>query len=122
MTGLGFLHDGGGVSIAYGVSADGAVVVGVSSSTATAGGYEAFRWRDGTMTGLGVLPGGSYSFANAVSADGAVVVGYSSSAAAGTEAFRWRQSTGMQSIKGLLAASRRQHGQLEPHRGHRRFR
>jgi probable HAF family extracellular repeat protein len=106
MTGLGFLP-GGSFSTAKGVSADGSVVVGHGDSTAAGGHYEAFRWSGGTMTGLGFLPGGSSSFAYGVSADGSVVVGYGDSTATGggLEAFRWMQSTGMQSIKGLLTAS-----------------
>ena len=51
MTGLGFLG-GGSFSQAYGISADGSVVVGQASSTAFGNG-QAFSWANGTMTGLG---------------------------------------------------------------------
>ncbi|HEX3440136.1 MAG TPA: autotransporter domain-containing protein [Pseudolabrys sp.] len=107
MTGLGFLP-GGASSTATGVSSDGSVVVGYGSTAASSA--EAFRWVNGGggMSGLGFLPGGSTSYANAVSANGLVVVGYGDSTAAGpgnVEAFRWTQSTGMESIKGLLSAS-----------------
>jgi uncharacterized protein YhjY with autotransporter beta-barrel domain len=79
-------------------------VVGFGNSTASTA--EAFRWSGGTMTGLGFLPGGSTSQATGVSANGLVVVGSgNSTAAVSGEAFRWMQSTGMQSIKGLLSAS-----------------
>ncbi|UCG15414.1 MAG: fibronectin type III domain-containing protein [Phycisphaerales bacterium] len=90
---LGDLPGGDYVSRAYDVSADGLVVVGVSSS---ANGGEAFRWTIGTgMVGLGDLPGGSYSsWARGVSGDGSVVVGVGKSAS-GTEAMRWRSSGGM---------------------------
>ncbi|NRA00706.1 MAG: PEP-CTERM sorting domain-containing protein, partial [Myxococcales bacterium] len=76
-------------SSALGVSADGSVVVG---SSASASGWEAFRWtQGGGMVGLGDLPGGTfYSGARAVSADGSVVVGWAVSAS-GHEAFRWTQ-------------------------------
>jgi uncharacterized protein YhjY with autotransporter beta-barrel domain len=58
------------------------------------------------MVGLGLLTGGTYSQANGVNADGSVVVGTGNSTAVpGGEAFRWMQSTGMQSVKDLLVAS-----------------
>ncbi|PAP76483.1 lipase/acyltransferase domain-containing protein [Rubrivirga marina] len=101
MTGLGYL-DGSSVgsgpqSTATGVSADGAVVVGFSLTTALAGCAvnpcrQAFRWEGGQMQGLGVLGSGSesFSYAQAVSADGRVVVGKSSSSSAlYGEAVRW---------------------------------
>jgi probable HAF family extracellular repeat protein len=92
-TGLDDLVGGSFYSLAYGVSADGAVVVGQSNGTS---GYEAFRWTQaGGMVGLGDLAGGGFnSQANGVSADGAVVVGVSSSTY-GNEAFRWTQAGGM---------------------------
>ena len=89
--GLGSLPGGYFWSHAYGVSADGSVVVGMSRS---ASGYydEAFRWTDlngnGLVDpnekldyhpefGLGDLPGGGFfwSGAEGVSDDGSVVVG-----------------------------------------------
>jgi len=92
-TPLGDLSGGGFSSSANGISADGSVVVGVSTST---NGAEAFRWTAvGGMAGLGDLPGGSFwSFANGVSADGSVVVGRSVGAN-GYEAFRWTETGGM---------------------------
>jgi probable HAF family extracellular repeat protein len=76
---------GGGV--AYGVSADGSVVVGQSGG----GGFQAFRWTQATgVVGLGSLLIGDSSSASGASADGSVVVGKS-----GDEAFRWTQGTGM---------------------------
>jgi hypothetical protein len=60
------------------------------------------------MVGLGFLPGNNSSIAYAVSGDGSVVVGTSYQASftdLASKAFRWSQSTGMQSISGLLAAS-----------------
>ncbi len=83
----GFLTGGSYFSQAFGVSADGTVVVGVSDS---ANGLEAFRWTQaGGMVGLGDLAGGSFiSVANGVSADGTVVVGFSRNST-NEEAFRW---------------------------------
>jgi probable HAF family extracellular repeat protein len=54
---LGDLPGGEYGSIAINVSADGSVVVGHSI---TAEGSEAFRWEDGSMAGLGGLPGGTF--------------------------------------------------------------
>jgi probable HAF family extracellular repeat protein len=66
----------------------------------------AFRWSGGTMSDLGTLAGGTNSYAYGVSADGNVVVGRSlSSSVPSGEAFRWSQSTGMQSLQSLLVAS-----------------
>ena len=100
--GLGDLPGGAVSSFAYGVSADGAVVVGFSvSASASPGNLEAFRWTaDGGMVALGDLPGGRFaSRAVATSADGSVVVGFSSSAESalsqGNEAFRWTVDGGM---------------------------
>ena len=78
---------GGNFSQAFGVSADGTVVVGYSYS---ANGPEAFRWTQaGGMVGLGDLAGGIFfSLARGVSADGTVVVGYSNTDTH-NEAFRW---------------------------------
>jgi probable HAF family extracellular repeat protein len=87
---------------AFGVSADGAIVVGRSGDDLT---HEAFRWTAATgMVGLGDLPGGGRSStAFAVSADGSVVVGTGESAS-GTEAFRWTAATGMVGLGDLTAA------------------
>ncbi len=79
-------------SSAQGASADGAVVVGSSSSASN---DQAFRWTAaGGMVGLGVLPGRQFSSAAAVSPDGAVVVG-SSQINGASEAFRWTATGGM---------------------------
>lgn len=98
MEGLGYLWGGSWpyVSAAEGVSADGSVIVGNSSSPL---GQQAFRWTEAHgFLGLGYLRGGlggyPASFATAVSADGAVVVGTSSSASGG-QAYRWTEATRM---------------------------
>ena len=77
--GLGDLPGGIFYSQAFAVSANGACVVGLSTSKL---GQEAFRWtKSGGMQGLGGLLGGSHGHFNcearAVSADGSTVVGYS---------------------------------------------
>ena len=53
MAGLGDLAGGASGSVAYGVSADGSVVVGAGRSAASGPGREAFRWTSGGgMAGL----------------------------------------------------------------------
>jgi probable HAF family extracellular repeat protein len=93
---LGALPGGtsGNYSDAYGVTPDGSVIVGYSS---TADGYQAVRWtRETGLVGLGHLaPGDHFSdAAHAVSADGSIVVGEAQSAQ-GQQAFRWAQATGL---------------------------
>ncbi len=98
MAGLGAVP-GASHSQAFGVSANGAVVVGTVGDTNA---DQAFRWTDGVMTGLGYLPGGGASAAYGVSADGAIVVGQSKNSAANVEAFRWadRVMTGLGNLPG----------------------
>ncbi len=88
-------------SYAFGVSADGGVVVGYASLTPPIA-YEGFRWTPaGGMVALGVLGAGvpgvvqTNSIAQAVSADGTVIVGESTDGTNGGQAFRWTQATGM---------------------------
>lgn len=101
MIGLGLLPGGEAISNAWGVSADGSVIVGDSCSTSSgSGSYEAFRWTETEgMVGLGDLTGGGFrSRAEDVSADGQVVVGYSKSLYSHSsyyEAFRWTAEGGM---------------------------
>ena len=91
MVGLGYLP-GGTNSIASGVSADGSIVVGTSSSAFS---NQAFRWTAGSgMVGLGYLPGYTNSIATGVSADGSVIVGTCFSVSS-NEAFRWTAASGM---------------------------
>lgn len=86
-------------SQAYGVSADGRVVVG--SATVLAGHHHAFRWDSvAGLQDMGTL-GGNSSTAVAVSADGNVIVGNASLANGDISVFRWTQSGGMQEIVAL---------------------
>jgi probable HAF family extracellular repeat protein len=99
IVGLGDVPGGNGVSRAFGVSADGSVVVGKGNAGASFQIEDlgvAYRWTSGEgMVPLGFLSGGSdLSAATAVSAEGSVVVGYSNSAS-GSEAFRWTAAAGM---------------------------
>lgn len=104
--GLGDLPGGLFRSAAFGVSANGSVVVGESSSEN--GGQEAFRWENGDMEGLGALEGDPFSSsAYDVSADGSVVVGRTLSMR-GWEAFRWEggQMEGLGDLPGGIFESR----------------
>jgi probable HAF family extracellular repeat protein len=100
MTGLGFLSGGTDHSIAYAVSPSGAVIVGASESTQ---GWQAFKWQNDVMIGLGFVGEGLYSEARDVSADGSVIVGGSNTTPnGGTQAFRWVNGvmTGLGGIPG----------------------
>ncbi len=109
MVSLGDLPGGGFVSRAFGVSADGSIVVGTGGSDLGSLGIEAFIWTiEGGMVGLGSLP--SFiprSEASSVSADGSVVVGTSVSEFGGFATFIWDATNGMQNLKEVLET---QHG------------
>jgi probable HAF family extracellular repeat protein len=107
-TGLGDLGGGPFSSRAWGVSADGLVVVGASAYESRFGSTieHAFRWtRDNGMEDLGALPSGiGISNAFAASADGSVIVGVGYSEI-GEEAFRWTASGGLVGLNFNGAAS-----------------
>jgi len=93
------------VTIVHGVSADGAVVVGVHNDGR---GPQAFRWTFETgMVLLGDLPGGPVlAHAYAASHDGSVVVGFGTSEHSELyEAFRWTSQTGMVGLGDLPGLS-----------------
>jgi probable HAF family extracellular repeat protein len=97
MQSLGVLPTGT-YSRAYGVSADGTVIVGTSTIN-SGNGSEAFRWTaQGGMQGLGDLAGGIVaSEGYAISRDGNTVVGMGYDGVQG-RAVRWTQQTGMVSL------------------------
>ena len=100
--GLGFLP-GANSSSAHGVNADGTVVVGDALVVVgDAVRRQAFRWVNGTMTGLG------FATATGVSADGTVVVGTKlPGGPGGSEAVRWVNgtATGLGFLPGGTASS-----------------
>jgi len=97
MAGLGRLP-GATVSSAYGISADGLVVVG----TSPVGTDHAFRWTQTTgmvaITGPPVIQ----SLARAASGNGSVVVGYSYVGPVDTDAFIWDAVHGLRRVKDVL--------------------
>jgi len=85
-------------SLAFGISADGLVVVGRLQGFFVWDPTRAFRWTaSGGLRNLGTF-GGSFSGAVDVSADGSVVVGWAYNTAGNGRAFRWTQSTGLQDL------------------------
>ena len=99
LVGLGWLPGGTKFSEAFGISADGSAIVGVSDSAA---GTQAFRWTQAEgLVGLGILPGGSFARAQAISVDKTTIVGFST-INGNNHAFRWRQADGMVDL-GLMS-------------------
>ena len=100
MVGLGDLPGGAFNSEAYGVSADGSVVVGVQRlrlrPARRSAGRAAAAW-----SAWATCPAAFSSSAYGVSGDGSVVVGYSNSDS-GTEAFRWTADGGMRALWDVL--------------------
>jgi probable HAF family extracellular repeat protein len=103
--GLGYLPGDSPVSCAYGISADGTVVVGASCG-------QAFRWTasEGMKTLSGSIPPTEYSSGNyavlatSVSANGSVVVGYCDTYS-GRQAFRWTDTQGIDCLGSLPGSS-----------------
>jgi probable HAF family extracellular repeat protein len=99
MVGLGWLPGGTLFSQAWGISADGSTIVGVSASS---NGTQAMRYTPaGGMAGLGLPVGATYGRAVAASANGSVIVGYNTFND-GDHAFRWTAAEGMTDL-GVLA-------------------
>jgi len=87
---------GGTYSRAYGVSADGSVIVGMCGPSAPFNWEVAFRWTEaGGMIPLGGLPAGNRSSAIGVSADGSTVVGSNGEYLRVVRSFRWTAAGGM---------------------------
>lgn len=87
-----FRENNSGISVAYGVSADGSVVVG---SAVTNTNSNAFIWRSTNgLTNIGTLAADNRynSVANGVSADGNIVVGQADTSNGYFNAFIWRDS------------------------------
>ena len=100
LVGLGWLPGGTKFSEAFGVSADGSTIVGVSSSAA---GNQAFRWTQAEgMVGLGILPGATFARAQAISADKTTIIGYCTFSDGNNHAFRWTAAEGMVDL-GLMS-------------------
>ena len=97
---LGELPGGEQASEPFGMSPDGAVIVGKSASK---NGVEAFRWTPSTgMKGLGDLPRGDFqSMAFDVSAGGTVVG--MATAERGPVAFIWDAQNGLRSLESALS-------------------
>jgi len=108
-TGLGDLAGSSFDSLADGISADGAIVVGEGHSTSSGSSQtEALRWTAASgAQGLGDLPGqyfySFYSSAKDISDDGSVIVGQSDSNL-GVQAAKWT-ATGIEAINGLEDAT-----------------
>ena len=83
---------------AFGISADGSVIVGRSLQSA---GEQAIRWDASGASLLGMLPGHTESQALDTSGDGAIVVGYSCCSPA-QEAVIWDAVNGTQRLQDVL--------------------
>ena len=72
MTELPDLPGGSSSCGALGINGDGSTIIGYGKSSL---GFEACRWANGQVEGLGVMSGFGYSMANAISANGTYIVG-----------------------------------------------
>jgi probable HAF family extracellular repeat protein len=98
MVGLGWIDTADKFSQAYGVSADGSIIVGVD-------GQQAFRWTQAQgMVGLGKAPGATSARATAISADNSTIIGFNrfGSSNDNNRAFRWTAAEGMSDL-GVLS-------------------
>ena len=102
IVGLGDLPGGTLRSCAYGVSADGKVVVGEGRDDSRRD--QAFRWTEAEgMAGLGyITQDGSSSTAYDVSADGSVIVGTGRVLGLGDQAFVWDARHGVRNLTDVL--------------------
>lgn len=87
---IGDLPGGEKASYAYGISGDGATVVGKSAVNDRDYGYQGFYWRDDTgIKPLRALNGSTDSVAYEVSGNGGTIVGYSQNSSGGMQATYW---------------------------------
>ena len=100
-TGIGDLNGGTFDSYASGISADGNVVVGMSSSYNN---IQAFRWTKETGI-IQIANGYQRSSANSVNADGSVIAGYIIRQDNLSEAFRWTTETGIVGLGNLYGGN-----------------
>ncbi len=90
---------------AWGMSANGQVVVGYSFVGSTGSIYRGFRWQNGEMEAFGTF-GGQTSWAYDASETGTVIVGAAQLSDGFNRAFRWTQETGMVNLGTLPGAIR----------------
>ncbi|MEO0091311.1 MAG: T9SS type A sorting domain-containing protein [candidate division WOR-3 bacterium] len=89
---------------AWGLSADGQVIVGYGL-IGVGSVYRGFRWKNDSMYQFGTF-GGSVSWAYAASFDGSVVAGSAEHSNGYNHAFRWTADSGMQDLGVLPGALR----------------
>lgn len=90
----------GSNSCAFGVSANGTVVVGHAFNSSNQ--RRAVRWVNGLIHDLGTL-GGNHAEARAVDSTGRIIVGQSRNALDQDQAMRWTAETGMQNLNQVYA-------------------
>lgn len=107
LVGLGDLAGGRFYSSSMDVSNDGLTVAGFGDVGALSGNplFEAFKWTSASgMVGLGRPSSTESSVGIAISGDGSTIVGTMGDLSTkDVDAFRWTQSTGMQTVKDWLA-------------------
>jgi probable HAF family extracellular repeat protein len=82
------------------VSADGTIIVGTATPSASSGTSRAFRWTGGVTSSLGTLPGDDFSRAVSISGNGSTILG--SSDGSGSSAVIWRQGAATVDLNAYL--------------------
>ena len=90
-------------SLPFAMTPDASVIVGAAQ---TASSFEAFRWENGQIESLGLLPGAETdaTFGVDVTADGSVVVGTTTPLVDAADAFVWDATNGMRMLSDVLEA------------------